>query len=118
MTTKTKWKCETCQKSLASKQTAINHVKVFHKESDPNVTISKVRVQISEDKDQIGNPKPKKDEKVKNKAFKHFSQLSNIFSDESIVEKFSFGKPKQSKSVMNQPNISEANSVPPKSYKF
>ena len=113
MATKTKWKCKSCQKSLASKQTALNHVKVFHKESDPHNTISKVIVQLIEDHIDILNPK--KDTKVvKKKAFNHFSQLSNIFSDDNIVEKFSFSQPKKSKGagdmIQPQKTIRVANS--------
>ena len=66
MSTKTKWKCSTCGKTLASKQTAVNHVEKFHPESDPKEIISKVTVEISEQEGQRKVPKYK-------------IRLSNIF---------------------------------------
>ena len=53
--TQTKWKCKGCEILLASKQTALNHVKRFHKDSAPAETILKVKVPISEKKIQTSS---------------------------------------------------------------
>ena len=41
---KTKWKCRSCEKILASKQNALKHVQKFHEEKSPTETIVKVKV--------------------------------------------------------------------------
>ena len=81
--TKTKWKCKECNKTLASKQNAAKHVKKFHVDKDPKETIVKVTVQVS---DKESNVAPKK----KKSAYSHFSQLSNIFNNSSLVQSFSW----------------------------
>ena len=48
--TQNKWKCNGCEILLASKQTALKHVKRFHKDSDPAETILKVKVPVSGEK--------------------------------------------------------------------
>ena len=48
---------------------------------------------------------------LKKKAYNHFSQLSNIFSDNSLVEKFSWSKPNGPK-TQNETNNSETVTVP------
>ena len=88
---KTKWKCNHCQKTLASKQTALKHVKVLHKDLDPTNGISKVKVQVN-DEELIETSNSKQVPKVKNKAYGFFSQLSSMFSDDSLVERFDWGK--------------------------
>ena len=64
---KTKWKCNHCQKTLASKQTALKHVKVFHKDLDPSIGISKVKVQVN-DEELIQTSNSKQVPKVKKKG--------------------------------------------------
>ena len=88
-----RWKCVVCDKTLASKQTALQHVKVFHSESDPVKTILKVVTEEPE-VDQSLNIKKKKS--IKKKAFNYFSQLSNIFSNNNLVETFSLSQSKNS----------------------
>ena len=41
---KTRWKCISCEKILASKQNALKHVKKFHEEKSPAEAIVKVKV--------------------------------------------------------------------------
>ena len=82
---KTKWKCTVCTKILASKQSATKHVKAFHSQSDPKQTILAVKTSTS---DSQSNPV----KKVKKKAYGHFSQLSNIFNINNMVERFCWSK--------------------------
>ena len=85
--TETKWKCKVCDRTLASKQTALKHVKRFHDGSKPGDTITKVKVAKSE-------KPPKPVAKEKRKAYSFFSGLGNMFNDESKFESFSWSKPK------------------------
>ena len=82
---KTKWKCKDCNKILVSKQSATKHVKTFHSGSDPNQTIVEVKTSTSDTQS-----KPVK--KVQKKAYGHFSQLTNVFNNNTLVERFSWSK--------------------------
>ena len=86
---KTKWKCRSCEKILASKQNALKHVQKFHEEKSPTETIVKVKVTNVE-------KQPKPVPKVKKKAYAFCSQLHSIFNDANLVEKFSWSKRKKS----------------------
>ena len=86
---KTKWKCRSCERILASKQNALKHVKKFHEEKSPTETIVKVKVTNVE-------KQPKPVQKVKKKAYAFCYQLHSIFNDANLVEKFSWSKQKKS----------------------
>ena len=107
MAPKARWKCVVCEKSLASKQTALQHVKVFHNESDPVQTILKVITQESAVKQSLNISKKKS---TKKKAFNYFSQLSNMFNDNNMVETFSMSQSKKhkSKSDLSNPDTSRS----------
>ena len=83
--TKTKWKCKECSITLASKQNAAKHIKKFHADKDPKETMLKVTAQVIEKQSNVA-PKKKK------AAYSHFSQLSNIFNNSSLVQSFSWSK--------------------------
>ena len=89
---KTKWKCKQCDKILASRQTATHHLKVFHKDCDPSEGITMVKVQVSES-DSNNMKKCPKVKKPESKAYGFFSSLSNVFTDNKLVESFAWGKP-------------------------
>ena len=80
---------------MASKQNIVKHVKRFHPDSDPSETISKVQISQQQEQNPIVIPKPKKAAKKKKKAYQHFSQLSNIFNNNDMIEQFSISKSKK-----------------------
>ena len=95
MASKSKWKCSVCNILLASKQNIVKHVKRFHPDSDPSETISKVQISQQQEQNPIVIPKTKKAAKKKKKAYQHFSQLSNIFNNNDMIEQFSISKSKK-----------------------
>ena len=113
MAPKARWKCVVCDKTLASKQTALQHVKVFHSDSDPVKTILKVAAQEPAVGQSLNIRKKKS---TKKKAFNYFSQLSNIFNDSNLVETFSLNQAKNSTSKEQKPitdPIAPRDSPPP-----
>ena len=106
--TKTKWKCKECNKTLASKQKAAKHIIKFHVDKDAKETMVKVTAQVS-DKDSNAAPKKKKS------AYSHFSQLSNIFNNSSLVQSFSWSKKEINSddlSAVIPPSTSQVTSAP------
>ena len=81
-TCKIRWKCTECSnKDFASKQTAVNHARKFHEDSDPGLIIAKVSKSIHLKAPAL---------KTKKKAYSHFSQLTNVFNCDQVVEGFSW----------------------------
>ena len=98
---KTKWRCRECGKLLASKQTALKHMDIFHKAVNPSESVTKVKVQIEkEDKEGTENDK---NLSSKTKAFGFFAPLKNIFNNESMVEGFSWGDKKKASDQNDNP---------------
>ena len=111
MASRRRWKCDPCQKILSSKQTAVKHVQIYHKESNPLTSISKVTVQtLGENQKSVAKPKEKR------KAYNYFSKLESMFNDDSMMEKFSLSQSKKSTSkgfVDSIPNSSNNNEPVP-----
>ena len=106
--TRTKWKCKECNLTLASKQNAAKHVKKFHVDKDPKETIVKVTVQVSDKESNVAHKKKKS-------AYNHFSQLSNIFNNSSLVQSFSWSKKEINSvdlSAVIPPSSSQVTSAP------
>ena len=106
---KTKWKCNICEKLLASKQTAMKHMVLVHKTDGTCVNVVKVHVQET-DNEKKGAKEMPKGPAVKNKAFSFFAPLANIFNDESRVESFSWGDKTDKTKKSDQNDNSVANS--------
>jgi hypothetical protein len=112
MAPKARWKCVVCEKTLASKQTALQHVKVFHNQSDPVQTILKI---ITQESAVNQNMNIKKKKSTKKKAFNYFSQLSNMFNDNNLVETFSLSQSKKSTSKEQKSKSDPRNPDPSRS---
>lgn len=97
---KTKWKCQCCGKTLASRQSAVNHVKAMHKSSDPSDSISKVMVEGNDEQKSSSGHKTISKEK---KAYGYYSELKNIFNDNSMIENFSWGTEKKLSDIWDNP---------------
>ena len=85
-----KWKCGMCGKKLSSKQTAVKHIEVIHKDTD--IPISREK-SVESTPNQVTN---KISNKKKN-VCSYFSGLSNVFSSGNFVEDFDWTFEKKKK---------------------
>ena len=91
-----KWKCNLCEKLLSSKQNAAKHTKAVH--NDSSITISCIKEDISSGRKITSN-------NAQVTAPNYFSGLNNVFSNNELVEDFSWGS--RAEKNMSLPEVSE-----------